>query len=54
LNYVVVWSFTQRSRMLVEDCHVVERTVQPGSELDGVTGGESRVRERTGANVVGA
>lgn len=37
-----------------EDFEVVELTVQPGSEIHGKRVDESEIRERTGANVIGA
>ncbi|MFB6079027.1 MAG: TrkA family potassium uptake protein [Halarchaeum sp.] len=37
-----------------EDFTVAEMPIQQGSDLDGVTLAESRIRERTGAHVIGA
>jgi len=39
---------------LGEDFEVAEMPIQRGSELDGTTLAESRLRERTGVNVIGA
>ncbi|MFB6154204.1 MAG: TrkA family potassium uptake protein [Halodesulfurarchaeum sp.] len=36
------------------DVEIIELPIQQGSQIDGVTLGESGVRERTGANVIGA